>query len=45
VLPTDWGVLSPINNFGGGEERVHCIGVLFGDVIGNASGTPAGLAY
>jgi len=53
---TDWGVLSPINNtarplelqinnFGGDDERVHCIGVLFGDVIGNASGTPAGLAY
>jgi len=56
VLPTDWGVLSPINNtarplelqinnFGAPEEAVHCIGVLFGDVIGNASGTPAGLAY
>ena len=56
VLPTDWGVLSPINNtarplelqinnFGTTGTGVHCIGVLFGDVIGNASGTPAGLAY
>ena len=54
VLPTDWGVLSPINNTARplelqvnnfGQEDVHCVGVLFGDVIGNASGTPAGLAY
>jgi len=54
VLPTDWGVLSPINNTARplelqmnvfGSDTVHCFGVLFGDVIGNASGTPAGLAY
>ena len=54
VLPTDWGVLSPINNTARPLELqinnftavpAHCIGVLFGDVIGNASGTPAGLAY
>ena len=54
VLPTDWGVLSPINNTARplelqinnfGTEEVHCVGVLFGDVIGNASGTPAGLPY
>ncbi len=55
VLPVDWGVLSPINNtarplelsfnnFGAGPET-HVFGVLFGDVIGNASGTPAGLSY
>lgn len=54
VLPTDWGVLSPINNTARplelqlnafGSDTVHCFGVLFGDVIGNASGTPAGLPY
>lgn len=55
VLPVDWGVLSPINNtarplelsfnnFTSGPEA-HVFGVLFGDVIGNASGTPAGLSY
>ncbi len=54
VLPTDWGILSPINNTARplelqlnvfGSDTVHCFGVLFGDVIGNASGTPAGLPY
>ncbi len=54
VLPVDWGVLSPINNTARplelsinnfGEDSAHCFGVLFGDVIGNASGTPAGIAY
>jgi len=55
VLPVDWGVLSPINNtarplelsfnnFTSGPDT-HVFGVLFGDVIGNASGTPAGLSY
>jgi hypothetical protein len=37
------------NNFLGNGGAVgpatHVFGVLFGDVIGNASGTPAGLSY
>ena len=54
VLPVDWGVLSPINNTARplelqinnfGADPAHCFGVLFGDVFGNASGSPAGLAY
>jgi hypothetical protein len=54
VLPVDWGTLSPINNTARplelqfnnfGVDAAHCFGVLFGDVIGNASGTPAGLTY